>query len=95
MRAWIAIAMQRSVRQRAIKMAAVVGSILVVINQWDILVSGSLTTKTLVKIGLTFVVPYCVSTFASVQAIRHLLAGDAGSRTAENGARESESRRSS
>jgi len=71
--------MQRSVRQRVLKVAAVVGSILVIINQGDVLLSGNATPKTWTQIVLTFLVPYCVSTFASVQAIRQLSA--AGSAT--------------
>jgi thiamine transporter ThiT len=74
MRAWLAIAFERSVIDRAIKMAVVVGTILGVIKHWDAIVSGHFTAKTLAQVGLTYLVPYCVSTFASVQAIRHLAA---------------------
>jgi hypothetical protein len=70
MKSWFSLALERSVRQRALKVAAVVGPILTVINQGDVLLSGPHTTKTWLKIGLTFLVPYCVSTFASVQAMR-------------------------
>jgi hypothetical protein len=73
MRAWLAIALQRSVVQRAIKMAVVVGSILTVINHWDSLLAGHFTANIWAQIGLTYLVPYCVSTFASVEAIRDLV----------------------
>ncbi|MBK8163773.1 MAG: nitrate/nitrite transporter NrtS [Gammaproteobacteria bacterium] len=72
MRDWFDIALQRSVAARALKVAAFVGCILALINHGDKLLSGSVTLTEWVKIGLTFLVPYCVSTFASVQAIRHL-----------------------
>jgi len=84
MRAWLAIALQRSIRRRALKVAAVVGSILVIINQGDVLLSGNATPKTWIQIILTFLVPYCVSTFASVQAIRHLSAAVASTDAAAN-----------
>jgi hypothetical protein len=72
MKSWLILAAQRSVRQRALKVAAVVGPILTVINQGDVLLAGPYTAKTWLKIVLTFIVPYCVSTFASVQATRQL-----------------------
>ncbi|MCC6207542.1 MAG: nitrate/nitrite transporter NrtS [Gammaproteobacteria bacterium] len=72
MRGWFDIALQRSVAARALKVAAFVGCILALINHGDKLLSVSVTLTEWVKIGLTFLVPYCVSTFASVQAIRHL-----------------------
>jgi hypothetical protein len=56
---------------RAVKVSIVIGSVLVAINQGDVLISGAATAKTWIQIGLTFLVPYCVSTFASVQAILH------------------------
>jgi len=72
MRAWLAIAFQESVYRRALKMTVVVGSILAFINHGDRLFSGDMTASEWIKIALTFLVPYCVSTFASVQAIRQL-----------------------
>jgi hypothetical protein len=42
----------------------------VLINYVDRLVEGGLSTPDLVKIGLTYLVPYGVSTYASVQALR-------------------------
>jgi len=72
MRDWFDIALQRSVAARALKVAVLVGCILALINHGDALLSGSVTLTEWIKIGLTFLVPYCVSTFASVQAIRHL-----------------------
>ncbi len=63
------IALQRNVVLRAIQVALVVGSILIAINQGDVLLAGDLSTATWLKIGLTPVVPYLVSTFSSVAAI--------------------------
>lgn len=78
MKAWLAIALEASVRKRALKVATIVGSILAVINHGDALISGNATATVWVKIVLTFVVPYCVATFASVQAIRQRSGGRSG-----------------
>jgi hypothetical protein len=75
MKAWLAIALEASVRKRALKVAALVGSILAVVNHGDALLSGNATASVWIKIVLTFVVPYCVATYASVQAIRQRAGG--------------------
>ena len=53
---------------RAVKVAAIVGPILTVINQYDVLLSLDLSLRLLSKIGLTFLVPYSVSSFSSARA---------------------------
>ena len=53
---------------RAAKVAAIVGPILTVINQYDVLLSLDLSLRLLAKIGLTFLVPYSVSSFSSARA---------------------------
>jgi len=50
----------------ALKVALVVGTILNAINHFDLLLGTPITTGTLVQIGLTYVVPYCVSTHGQV-----------------------------
>jgi hypothetical protein len=70
MKPWLTVAMEASVRRRALKVAFIVGSILAAINHGDVVLSGSATATVWVKIALTFLVPYCVATYASVQAIR-------------------------
>lgn len=49
---------------------AVVGTILTAINHGDAILAGQLTAERLVRIALTFLVPYAVSTTSSVAAIR-------------------------
>ena len=70
MKSWLAVAFEASVLKRALKVAAVVGSILAVINHGDTIITGHVTLKHWVQVALTFLVPYCVSTYAAVQAIR-------------------------
>jgi hypothetical protein len=67
---WIALATSRSVVQRATVVAIVVGSILVIINHGDAIMRGDLSAGRLIRIALTIGVPYCVSTYSSVSALR-------------------------
>ena len=53
---------------RAAKVAAIVGPILTVINQYDVLLSLDFSLRLVAKIGLTFLVPYSVSSFSSARA---------------------------
>ena len=55
---------------RAIAVALVVGTILVIINQADVLLSGHLTPLVVAKIGLTYAVPFSVSTYSALAANR-------------------------
>jgi hypothetical protein len=58
------------VRDRAIRVALVVGIALFAINQLDVIVSGGLTPLVAAKIALTFLVPYSVSTYSALQVSR-------------------------
>lgn len=53
---------------RAIKVAMVVGPILIIINHHDAILSMELHRHLYIKIALTFLVPYCVSAYSSAQA---------------------------
>jgi hypothetical protein len=50
----------------ALRVALVVGTILNLINHFDLLLGAPLSNMTLVQVGLTYVVPYCVSTHGQV-----------------------------
>ena len=65
-----AIAKRRDVVVRALKTAVLVGVVLIAINHGDALLSGDVDSARLAKILLTLLVPYCVSTWSSVGAIR-------------------------
>lgn len=64
------LATQASVMRRAAKIALVVGVVLAAINHGDRVIGGTVDSGILFKILLTFCVPYCVSTYSSVLAIR-------------------------
>ncbi len=50
----------------AIKVALIVGTILNVINHFDLLLGAPLTRMAMIQIALTYLVPYCVSTHGQV-----------------------------
>jgi hypothetical protein len=60
----------RPVLRRAIYVALVVGTILTIINQGDVLLAGEITRLVMAKIVLTYLVPYSVSTFSALSANR-------------------------
>ncbi len=70
MTSWLKIALRRDVVLRRLCVGGIVGTILVAINQGDLLLAGDLPLDALWKIPLTYCVPYYVSTYASVSAIR-------------------------
>ena len=66
---WFSVAARADVAQRSLKVASVVGTMLVLINHWDRILPYSLDAGAWVKIAMTYCVPYCVSTYASVSVI--------------------------
>ena len=80
MREWLRLATDRSTVRRALGVAAAVGSVLIVINHGDAILRGDLSPGRLLRMALTALVPYCVSTYSSVGALRdlqrRLVAGD-------------------
>ncbi|TMK68718.1 MAG: hypothetical protein E6G48_09860 [Actinobacteria bacterium] len=55
------ICFRREHLRRTVKIALVVGTILTLINQLDVIVKGDATTITWVKGGLNYCVPFIVS----------------------------------
>ncbi|MDH3445770.1 MAG: nitrate/nitrite transporter NrtS [Deltaproteobacteria bacterium] len=70
MTSWLAIAQRKDIVTRAAIVSAIVGTLLVAINQGDALLQGMITPAVVAKIVLTYCVPYAVSTYASVEAMR-------------------------
>ena len=67
---WLSVVLQRDVVRRSFRIALVVGTLLVAINQGNHVLAGGLPADAIWKIPLTFLVPYVVSTYAAVGAIR-------------------------
>lgn len=65
---WLSVARERGIVIRACKYAVVVGAVLISINHGDALLAGDVDARRLLKIGLTVLVPYVVSTLSSVGA---------------------------
>ena len=55
---------------RAIKVALLVGTILLAINQGDAILGRHITVLVAAKIGLTYVVPFSVSNYSALAANR-------------------------
>ncbi len=72
---WLALAASPGVVRRALLMAAIVGALLITINHGDALLRGEIDRSRLLKMALTMLVPYCVSTHSSVAATRALRGG--------------------
>ena len=65
-----AIVFAPKVMRRAAAFGVGVGAVLVAINHGDAIVAGEIDARRWLKIGLTVLVPYCVSTATSVLAAR-------------------------
>jgi len=72
MREWLRIAWEPAVVRRAVRIALVVGALLILINHGDALLHGAVSPLRLGQMALTVLVPYCVSTFSSVSVLREL-----------------------
>ncbi len=70
MAAWLGIALEPAVVRRALAFAVIVGALLIAINHGDAILAGELGAGRLLKMGLTTLVPYVVSTLSSVSATR-------------------------
>lgn len=67
---WLALATSAGVVRRALLMAGVVGALLITINHGDAILRGDVDGRRLLKMALTLLVPYSVSTYSSVGAMR-------------------------
>lgn len=72
MRELIRLAMSGAVVRRALGYAVGVGALLIAINHGDALLRGEVDAGRLLRMGLTAIVPYMVSTLSSVQALREM-----------------------
>lgn len=68
-RAWSHVAFSATVQQRALKVALIVGSLLLAINHADAILKGQIPLSRLLRMILTVIVPYVVSTVSSTGAI--------------------------
>jgi len=57
---------------RAMKVALVIGSIIGFINHLDEIISGTLTGTNILQMGLTYLIPFSVSTYGSAMQACHV-----------------------
>ena len=67
---WLGLALRPDIVRRSLRVALVVGTVLTLINHGDHLLAGTLDAAALLKIALTYCVPYCVASWSAVQALR-------------------------
>lgn len=56
--------------KNALILSVIVGTILNMINSYDVIWEGNFTFRNVLKILLTFITPFCVSLYSSKQAIK-------------------------
>jgi spore maturation protein SpmB len=54
----------------ALLVAVIVGTVLNIINSYDVFVDGTFTGKNVIRIMLTYITPFCVSLYSSVKATK-------------------------
>jgi len=64
-----AVCYRRNLRS-AVVIVLIVGTVLFAINQLDVVVHGGASTTVVVKIALTYLVPFCVSNYGVLVATR-------------------------
>ena len=73
MRDWVRLASDRAVIRRACGYAVCVGALLIAINHGDAILRGDLSVARMLRMVLTAMVPYAVSTASSVSALKDQL----------------------
>ena len=72
MKIFFKYAVQKATIIRSIKVSLFVGTILALINHYDEILKGELTSTSLFQIILTYLVPYLVATNGSASHARYL-----------------------
>ncbi len=60
--------------RRSLIIAVIVGSVIILVNQGDLIMTGNVSPRTLLKIAITPIVPFCVSLYGAYLAYRNALA---------------------
>jgi hypothetical protein len=69
MKDWLSLCFTKPIVRRAFLTSLVVGAILIAINHGSAILAGEVDADRLLKIALTALVPYLVSTLSSVSAL--------------------------
>jgi hypothetical protein len=60
--------MNRKNIYRALLVALVIGTVLNLINSYDVFMEGQFTNRNILRIILTYITPFCVSLYSSIKA---------------------------
>jgi ABC-type multidrug transport system permease subunit len=58
--------------QRAIIVAIVIGSLLNLINSYDVIWERNFTFRNTLRISLTYITPFCVSLYSAIKASKQV-----------------------
>ena len=64
--------MNRKNISTALLVALVIGTVLNLINSYDVFMEGQFTGKNVMRIVLTYITPFCVSLYSSVKATKQM-----------------------
>ena len=64
--------MNRKNISTALLVALVIGTVLNLINSYDVFMEGHFTNRNILRIVLTYITPFCVSLYSSVKATRQI-----------------------
>ena len=64
------LALRKEIVVSAIKVSLIVGTILAVINHGPAIINMQMDAGRVLQMLLTYLVPYCVSTFSAVKAVQ-------------------------
>jgi hypothetical protein len=68
----LTIAFSKEVMMIAFKVALIVGTILALINHGPKILNGTLSQENVYQILITYLVPYCVSTYSSMKMFQKI-----------------------
>ena len=67
-RTWCLTSLEPTILKRSLKVAGIVGTLLMFINHGDVILAGIVSSEHILKIFLSYLVPFLVSTYSSVAA---------------------------
>ena len=66
----VALWFAKTTLRKTLKIAAIVGTLLSLINQGSVIAGGDATAATWIRVGLNYLVPFCVSSVGFLSATR-------------------------
>jgi len=65
--------MKRKNISTALLVALIVGTVLNLINSYDVFAEGKFTNRNVMRIMLTYITPFCVSLYSSIKVTRQIV----------------------